>query len=228
MGKKQKYSQEQKIQACTDYLSGTKSAIQIARELKMSKYGQRKVLKWVQQYRYFGASAFEHKNNNKQYSKEFKMRVIKEYNSGLNSLEGLALKYGIPSDETVRQWILKYNNHIEIKDYDPHPEVYMAETKKTTIEERIEIVKWCLDHDRSFKDAAAHFGCSYMQVRDWVKKYEKNGEEGLSDKRGRRKAEEELTELEKAQRRIKQLERENEEMRKANILLKKVMDAERW
>ena len=59
-------------------------------------------------------------------------------------------------------------------------------------------------------------------------KYEKYGEDGLADKRGKRKEENQLTELEKAQRRIAQLEREKEEFRRKYELLKKAEERERW
>jgi hypothetical protein len=61
-----------------------------------------------------------------------------------------------------------------------------------------------------------------------VLKYEENGEDGLLDRRGKRKDEDELTELEKAQRKIAQLEREKEEFRKKYELLKKAEQLERW
>ena len=37
MSRKPKYSPEQKVQACEDYLFGRKAAVQIARELDMGK-----------------------------------------------------------------------------------------------------------------------------------------------------------------------------------------------
>jgi len=47
----------------------------------------------------------------------------------------------------------------ELKDYDPNPEVYMADTLKTTFKERLEIVKYRLVHDRDIKETAAKYGC---------------------------------------------------------------------
>lgn len=228
MGRKAKYSAEQKVQACEDYLFGKKSATEIAREMGMGKNGCRKVYEWIKNYRTNGSEIFEEKTHNRSYSREFKEKVVQEYLTGQGSMRDLQAKYGIPSQETIRQWVLKYNNHIEIKDYDPKPEVYMAKTRKTTYEERIEIVKYCLDHDRDIKTTASLYKCSYHQVRSWVLKYEAQGEEGLLDGRGKRKEEDELTELEKAQRKIAQLEREKEEFRKKYELLKKAEKLERW
>ena len=54
----------------------------------------------------------------------------------------LATKYNISSESVIIQWIKRYNNHIEQRDDDPRWEVYMAERKKTTKEERMEIVQY--------------------------------------------------------------------------------------
>ena len=228
MGRKAKYSAEQKIQACEEYLSGKKSARQIARELGMGKQGCVRVREWVNMYKKHGREIFNNKPYNRSYSKEFKEKVVREYLYGQGSLNNLMAKYGIPSSETIRRWISMYNKHMEIKDYDPKPEVYMAKSRTTTLEERKEIVKYCLEHDRDIKTTASLYKCSYHQVRSWVLKYEENGEDGLLDRRGKRKDEDELTELEKAQRQIAQLEKEKEEFRKKYELLKKAEQLERW
>lgn len=45
-----------------------------------------------------------------------------------------------------------YNANIELKDYNPKQEVYMAEARrKTTKEEREEIVEYCLNNNRDYK-----------------------------------------------------------------------------
>lgn len=228
MGRKAKYTLDQKVKACEEYLHGIKSANTIAKELNMGKSGNIEVLRWSKKYKAFGSIVFENKPRNKSYTKEFKEKVIREYFDGNSSRETLAIKYQIPSTWTIARWIRKYNNHIELKDYDPKPEVYMNDTLKTTKKERIEIVKWCLDHNMDYKATAAHFNGKYAQIYHWVKKYKLYGEEGLEDKRGRHKTSEELTELEKAQRRIAQLEREKEEIERRYEVLKKAEMTERW
>ncbi|MCI6380791.1 hypothetical protein ACTQX5_09160 [Faecalicoccus sp. LCP19S3_E3] len=45
MGRKAKYTKQQKVQACEDYLSGRKTAIQISVELNMGKRGDDRVRK---------------------------------------------------------------------------------------------------------------------------------------------------------------------------------------
>ena len=227
MGRKQKYSKDLKIEICKKFISGEKSAKELSNIYDLGRYGDDLVITWVRQYQKNGSLIFEEKQINTSYSKEFKINVVIDYLSGKGSIRELANKYGIPSKTTVWNWILKYNNHIELKDYTPQSEVYMATKLKTTLEERVEVVKYCLDHNRDIKGTAAHFNGNYAQIYQWVKKYEKFGEEGLKDKRGRKKLETELTEIEKAQRRIAQLEAEVERQKKINELLKKVDALER-
>lgn len=103
----------------------------------------------------------------------------------------------------------------------------MAMKKKTTLEERKEIVEYCLDNNKDYKGAATKYGCSYSQVYQWVRRYENRGTDGLEDRRGKRKQEEELSDLEKAEKRIKQLEHELLLTQRENELLKKVEEYER-
>ena len=129
----------------------------------------------------------------------------------------LATKYNISSESVIIQWIKRYNNHIEQRDDDPRWEVYMAERKKTTKEERMEIVQYCIGHDCNYKETAAKYGCSYSQVYSWVGKYDSQGTDGLNDNRGHRKAEEDLTDKEKLERENKRLK---EELRRKEIEVK--------
>ena len=138
MGRKAKYTFEQKLQAVLDYQSGKKSAVDIAFELDMGKNGDDRIREWSNLYKANGQEALNPKERNSSYSKEFKDMVVQDYvQNGLSPYE-LATKYNISSKTVIIQWIKRYNNHIEQRDYCPHPEVYMAERKKTTKEERME------------------------------------------------------------------------------------------
>ena len=228
MVRKLKYTVEQKVKACEAYLSGKSSAKELARNLNMGKSGKITIFQWAKMYKEHGSSFFHPRTHNRKYTKEFKEKVINEYLNGEGSLADLAVKHKIPKGETLRQWVIKYTKGEEIKDYLPKPEVYeMKVRRETTLEERIEIVTYCLEHDHNYKEAAVKYNCNYSQVRNWVIKYEKDGEDGLKDKRGKRKREEELTDLEKAERRIKRLEKENEELSRRVELLKKAEEFER-
>lgn len=226
MSRRRKYTIETKIKACEDYLNGIRSPSQICQDLGLGKCQYMTLYRWVDKYKVYGASAFEQLTRS--YSKEFKTKVVEEYLNGLHSARELTVKYNISGVAMVHRWILKYNSNIELKDYDPRPEVYMASARrKTTIEEREEIVNYCITHNRDYKGTAEQFEVSYSQVHAWVKKFDAFGKEGLTDKRGRHKSDEEVDELEKLRRENARLKRQLMERDMTVELLKKVKEFER-
>ena len=98
--------------------------------------------------------------------------------------------------------------------------------RKTTFEERKEIVDYCIRHNRDYKNTAAKYDVSYSQVYSWVRKYDANGEAGLTDKRGRHKIDDEVDELERLRRENLRLKRQLEEKDMVVELLKKVKEFE--
>ena len=229
MSRKSKYSFKQKKWAVEQYLSGNMSAVEIARRLNMpGKYGRDQVTVWVHQYQSNQDAFLSNAKHNAHYSKEFKEKVVQEYLNGNSSLFSLANKYGIRSRNTVFRWVSKYNSNIDNWDYDPHPEVHMTiARRKNTQSERIKIVQYCINHNNNYTETAAKFNCSYQQVYSWTQKYLADGEAGLTDKRGRRKQPEELSELDLANRKIKELERKLKEEQAKNEFLKKLDQLER-
>jgi len=167
------------------------------------------------------------KSKNNSYSKEFKIKVAEEYLRGEGSSIDLGLKYNI-SLGLLRSWIRMYNANMELKDYNPKQEVYMAQARrKTAIEERKEIAEYCFNHNRDYKNAAEKYNVSYSQVYNWVKKYVSAGEDGLLDKRGHHKTDDEVDEVERLRRENLRLKRQLEEKDMAVELLKKVKEFER-
>ena len=103
----------------------------------------------------------------------------------------------------------------------------MAEARrKTTMEERKQIVTYCIEHNRDYKSTAALYDVSYSQVYSWVKKYDAAGEIGLTDRRGRHKTDDEVDELERLRRENLRLKRQLEEKDMVVELLKKVKEFE--
>lgn len=224
MSRKTKFTPEEKEQAVIDYLEGNKSRTQICGELCISS---RTIQDWALIYNKHGIAGFSRKIRNRSYSKEFKKNVVEEYIRGEGSSIDLGIKYDIPSG-LLRSWVRMYNANRELKDYNPKQEVYMAEARrKTTLEERKEIVDYCINHDRNYKDTAAKFDVSYSQVYSWVKKYDVDGADGLADRRGCHKADDEVDELERLRRENLRLKRQLEEKDMVVELLKKVKDFER-
>ena len=225
MSRKAKYSKELKLEIIKRYLKG-ESPTALANEYNLLESYSDEIIIWAHRYEALGESGFESSGTNKSYSKDFKLKVINEYLSGKDSLRGLANTYNISSSEIVRKWVLAYNNGEEIKDYDPKNEVYAMKSRKTTLEEKLEIVKYVLDNNNDYKGAADHYNVPYSNVFNWVKKYNTKGEEGLSDKRGRpsNKPIQELTELEKKDIEIEKLKRQLEREQKVNEVLKKNLE----
>ena len=94
--------------------------------------------------------------------------------------------------------------------------------RKTTLEERIRIVEYCISNSNDYSAAAKAYNCSYGQIYSWVKKYAANGVDGLKDGRGRTKPEEELSEIEKLKAENRLLKAEKKKQQMEIDLLKKL------
>ena len=221
---KSQHTPEWKITIVKKYISGEGSYDSIARAYGIDK---RTLRDWVRRYQEHGASVFYPTAGNAQYSKEFKTMCVEAVLRGDGSVGDIAAKYNISTRSVLSSWIMKYNANMELKDYEPKREVYMAEARrKTTLEERKEIVEYCIAHNNDYKGAASRFEVSYSQVYSWVKKYQESGEEGLEDKRGHHKSDDKVDELERLRRENQRLKRQLEERDMLRELLKKVRELE--
>lgn len=221
MSRRERFTPYEKEQACLDYINGNRSSAEICNCLHIST---RTIQDWAAIYKKHGILGLTKKTKNRSYSKEFKMELVKKYISGEASSVDLAHQYDISSG-LLRNWIRMYNANIELKDYNPKQEVYMAKARrKTTIDERKEIVNYCIEHNRNYKETAALYNVSYSQVYSWMKKYDSDGEDGLIDKRGHHKLDDEVDELERLRRENVRLKRQLEEKDMTVELLKKVKE----
>lgn len=195
---------------------------------KKYNIGKTTLQQWVAKYRLHGIAAFIKPPSNSSYSSHFKKRCVDAVLSGQGSVDDVAARYNISSREALRRWMMNYNANRELKEYNPKTEVYMAgASRKTTIEERREIVAYCLEHNHDYKGTADIYEVSYSQVYSWVKKYAANGEEGLTDNRGHHKTDGEVDELERLRRENLRLKHQLEEKDMVVELLKKVKGYER-
>uniref|UniRef100_UPI000A4C9BF1 helix-turn-helix domain-containing protein n=1 Tax=Limosilactobacillus equigenerosi TaxID=417373 RepID=UPI000A4C9BF1 len=100
----------------------------------------------------------------------------------------------------------------------------------TIYNERLEIVHYTLANNNNYREAAEKYQVSYSQIYNWVRKYEQNGQEGLVDRRGRKIQETSLDKLsneEKLERRIKELEAHNQDLAAENFFIKKINGLEK-
>ena len=99
----------------------------------------------------------------------------------------------------------------------------MRKARSTTQDERIQIVRECLESGKNYGEMALKYNLSYQQVRTWTLKFEELGEAGLEDRRGKRKKDQEpRTELEAAQIEIERLKHQLYLANMENHLLKKL------
>ena len=189
------------------------------------------IRRWGYAYDTFGEDGLEKHNSDLcNYSSEFKQKVVAEYLEGNVSIQDLTYKHKILAPSTVRLWIKQYNDHEELTDSRKAGNYFMVKkikARKTTLEERIKIVEYCISNSKDYSATAKEFNCSYSQVYSWVNKYGEKGIDGLNDGRGRNKSEDELSELEKLKAEIRILKTEKKRQQMEIDLLKKLEEIER-
>ena len=220
---KRKISAEDKIYAVNLYLDGKESQHRIASMFDVSVAS---VQQWIRNYESMGADAFILKEY-KKYSKDLKQQAVLDYLAGCGSQDEICKKYGIRSKAKLQIWIKKYNGYEKLKSSGTGGNAIMTRGRKTTFEERVEIVQYCIAHNHNYGETSERFGISYQQARSYTIKYEQHGVESLHDRRGKRKPKEEMTEVDKlrAENRILRAEKEHAEM-EMNFL-KKLVEVER-
>ena len=185
---------------------------------------------WIRQYQTFGAEGLMNRGKNESYSAELKQLAVEDYLSGKGSLHDICVNYKIHSDRQLRNWIKVYNSHRELRPSRGRgSDIYMTKGRNTTYEERVEIVSYCIEHGNDYVATIEKYGVSYQQIYSWVRKYKEKGAEGLVDKRGKRKLESEMTELEKLRAENRMLEARNKRLELECAVLKKLEEIEgRW
>ena len=109
----------------------------------------------------------------------------------------------IRSTTQLRNWIMKYNGHEELKASRTGGTPIMTKGRKTTFEERGQIVQYCISHTHNYAETAEKYGISYQQARNYTIKYEKDGIDALQDNRGKRKSYDSFTEIERLRAELK-------------------------
>lgn len=225
---RKKYSKEFKLKLVKEHLEEGISYWRLGKN-----YGIEAsiIRRWGDALDAFGEEGIEpHNCDLCNYSAEFKKKVVEEYLATSTSLKELAYKYKILAPSSVGKWVRMYNNHEELKESRPKGDYLMIKespTRKTTLEERIAIVEYCIAHSNDYAAAAKEYNCSYGQVYSWARKFTQNGISGLYDKRGRNKLNEELSEIEKLRAENRMLKAQSKQQKMEIDLLKKLEDIER-
>ena len=168
------------------------------------------------------------RRRNKKYSAELKLQAVQDYLNRIGSMKYVCKKHGIKSDKQLQNWIKVYNSHKEFKERrGAETEIYMTKGRKTTLEERIEIVEYCIEHGKDYPATIEKYGVSYQQIYSWVRKYKEIGVDGLRDGRGRTKPVEEMTDIEKLHAENRLLKAQLRDKEVEMLLLKKLQELER-
>ena len=164
-------------------------------------------------------------HKNKKYSPELRLKAVEDYLSGKGTMKQIREKYGILANKQLINWIKWYNGHREFKERSSAKgEIYMTKGRKTTQEERAEIVAFCIEHNKDYGLTVETYNVSYQQIYAWVRKYEEGGVDKLKDNRGRTKPTEEMTEVEKLKAELKILEAKNRQLEIENEFIKKLQE----
>jgi transposase-like protein len=215
---------EEKVRIVEDYLAGK---LGFRSTCKTMGIGQTTLKLWIRLYKMRGVEGLQPTAKERKYSSALKEIVVKEYLAGSISLEGLCRKYDITHSQIVRKWIKKYNCCERFRTPNSGSEIYMAKGRTTTLNERIEIVSYCIENGKDYGKAVDKYQVSYQQIYCWVSKYEETGVNGLTDRRGKRKPFEEMSEVERLRAEFKILKAENRRKDMEIDILKKVQEVER-
>ena len=223
MSHRAKGSPEEKVAIVQKCLSGELSHTEAA---KVAGVNESSVRDWIRLYNQEGSLGLLHTDNNRNYHPELKRHAVEAYLAGEGSIRSVCKKYEIRSTVQLRDWIKLYNSGKNFGKTSGGSR--MKKSRKTSQEERIQIVRDCIESGYDYREIAKKYEVEYQQVYTWVKKYTKLGNAGLQDRRGQRKVQQEArTPEEEAQIRIAKLEHENYLLRMERDLLKKAEELER-
>jgi transposase len=224
MAQKSKLKYADKIFAIEEYKAGKGSYETIARKYGTSSAA---IQRYIFLYDSQGTNGLIPNRKNKKYSKELKLNAVKEYLDGKGSLTDICKYHQISSEKQLRNWIKVYTGHKEMRESrGSGTEIYMTKGRKTTQQERAEIVAFCIEHSKDYSLTIQTYGVSYQQIYSWVRKYEENGVDGLTDKRGRTKPIQEMTEIEKLRAENRILQAKNYDLEIENAFIKKLKELE--
>ena len=223
MSKRSKYTGEQKLLILQEVENGGISLNNASEKYDIS---ESTIRDWALKYESLGIDVLEESRSLSHYTSELKKMAVESYLNHEGSHRDICMKYGLRDTKTLRSWIIRYNTGKSLNNT-PGGTLRVDKGRKTTFEERIEIVNHCLNTKTNYRETAEIYGVSYQQVYSWVKKFEKGGDKALIDRRGKAKEENQLTELDKLKIENRKLKKINEELETENELLKKLEELEK-
>lgn len=224
MSKRSPKSVEEKLEAVLCHLEQGESLSQLSRRFDVTI---QTLERWIWRYQTDGVDGLVKSQTWKKYPSDLKKSAVEDYLSGQGSQRLTCQKYGISSTHVLRSWIKRYTSGKELTATSKGG-TRMRQGRKTTFEERVEIVNFTIAHEKDYQAAMEKYGVSYQQVYSWVKKFEKQGSQGLVDRRGKGlESKPNLTTEEELQLKIKQQEEKIRYLEAEVGLLKKLEEIKR-
>ena len=182
MGRKSKYSADFKLMIIHEA-----ETLGITKTSRLYSISDHTIRTWKLIYKYQGIQGLEPTHSNNTYSREYKASLVEEYQKSDEKLEEFAIRHGLRGRTQLSQWIMGYNESI-LEDHRSGKRDSGMKGRKTTFDERLEIIEQLIRHDVDYKYTGSG-----------------NNPESLRDRRGKAKPESELTELDRLKRENKLL-----------------------
>ncbi|MGL9730299.1 helix-turn-helix domain-containing protein [Enterococcus sp. DIV0756] len=171
MGKRRlKLSAEERVMVVEKVLNREIGLKQAAKEVGVDPVT---ILDWNAIYENEGPTGLLAAKTNKCYSKELKFEAVLDYLNGTDSLRTVAKRYKLRSRTQLRDWIKRYTTHGDFKSESGGSKV--SQTKKFSLEERLEMVLYCIANNYDYSETAVKYHVKYTNLYNWVKRYENKG-----------------------------------------------------
>lgn len=220
MRRNRRWTIEEKLTIVLKHLKDGRSMKSLARYYGCS---DSLIAAWVGKYNIQGVEGLKHKGQKTIYTTEQKEQMIHEVLNGRSQSE-VTRAYGLSTSSLLSSWIKSYTSGNKSTS---KGRLNMTKGRKTTLEERLEIVDFALVNNKNYHQTAEKYQVSYQQVYGWVRKYEQEGKDGLLDRRGRKKiTPENMTETTHLEAELKETIRQNRRLQMENDYLKKLKEIE--
>lgn len=217
------YTAEEKLTLLEEF---RQSGLSVRTFERQHSLGHSLLARWQQRYERDGPEGLSEARKNKHYSAALKLAAVLAYQAGEGTLSELAIRFGLRAEKQLQDWLSKYNEDKTLT-ASPFRKQVPTMSRKTTFEERIEVVEYVTKGKHSYSEAAEHFQVSYQQARSWVLRAKDGDYEALVDNRGHHKAQADLTENEKLRLEVRRLKAELADKELVEAFVKKLKELQR-
>ena len=160
MSKRSPKSVEEKCDIVQLLIKGERSVSQLAKQYRIAGTT---VKRWRDKYQQYGIDGLKESHTWQSYTYELKQEAVEAYLDGKGALTEVCRMHDISAPYGLRSWIKRYTSGKEPK---ATSKGYsrMKQGRKTTFEERVEIVNYTIAHEKDYQAAIEKFGVSYQQV----------------------------------------------------------------